>query len=74
MKIVGILILGMISGMLAAVVSLGWGGSFWDAVVNYVLVGMAATLLGLIVVILRAWDAERPAAKQMIGPEASASE
>lgn len=72
MKIVGILILGLLSGILASVVSLSWGGSFWDAVVNYFLVGMAATLLGLIVVILRAWEGERSGSKRMFGSQASA--
>jgi predicted alpha/beta hydrolase len=73
MKIVGILVLGVVSGLLAAAASIGWGGTFWEALANYFLVGMAATMFGLVVVILRAWDGEMPSSKQMIGPGASAS-
>ena len=73
MKIVGILILGLTSGILASVVSISWGGTFWDAVVNYFLVGMAATLFGLIIVILRAWEGERPRSKHLIHTEVTAS-
>ena len=74
MKIVGILILGLTSGILASVVSISWGGTFWDAVVNYFLVGMAATLFGLIIVILRAWEGDRPRSKYMVRTQATASE
>lgn len=60
MKIVGILVLGLVSGVIAATVSLVSGGSLWAALLNYLAVGMATTLLGVTAIIWRAWEAERP--------------
>lgn len=55
MKIVGILLVGLVAGMLAAAFSLATGGTLWAALVTYVAAGMVATVLGLGVVIWRVW-------------------
>jgi hypothetical protein len=73
MKIVGILILSLVAGLLAASVSIGTGGSLWAALINYLAVGMVATILGLAVVIWRAWEAERPNSGMALNSAASAS-
>lgn len=72
MKVVGILIVAMVCGIVAAGVSLGSGGSLWAAFVNYFAAGMLATLFGLALVIWRAWEAERPSGKLVMGGAASA--
>jgi tellurite resistance protein TehA-like permease len=74
MKIVGILLLGLIAGVVAASVNLGSGGTLWTALLNYLGFGMIATLLGMIVVIWRAWEAERPSTKPMLGRVSQVSE
>lgn len=73
MKIFGILILSLLSGLLAAGISIAWGGSFWDAVVNYFLIGTATTLFGVAVVAIRVMETDQSKSKPMIGPEAAAS-
>lgn len=60
MKIVGILLVGLVSGFLAAAVSLATGSTLWAALVNYFAAGMVATMLGVVVVIWRASVSERP--------------
>jgi uncharacterized membrane protein YraQ (UPF0718 family) len=72
MKIVGILVLSLVAGLLAAGVSIGTGGSLWAALINYLAVGMVATVLGLAVVIWRAWEAERPNSDMALNGAASA--
>lgn len=73
MKIFGILIISLVSGLLAAGVSIVLGGSLWEAVVNYLMIGMAVSLFGAVVIALRAIDADQSNSKPMIGPEAAAS-
>ena len=60
MKIVGILLIGVMSGVLAAVVSLGSGGTIWAALLYYIGIGQVASLCAVIVIIWRAYEAERP--------------
>ena len=66
MKVVGILLIAVISGFVAAGVSLASGGSLWASLGNYLAAGMVATMLGLVVVIWRAIDAERPRARPIL--------
>lgn len=73
MKVVGILVLALVCGLVAAGVSLGSGGSLWAAFVNYFAFGMLATLFGFALVIWRAWEGERPTGKLVLGGAASAS-
>ena len=60
MKVVGILLIGLMSGIAAAAFSFGSGGTVWAALLNYIGVGMVATVLGVVVLIWRAWEVERP--------------
>lgn len=73
MKIVGILLIAVISGFVAAGVSLASGGSLWASLGNYLAAGMIATMLGLGVVIWRAIGAERPRMGPLLTAAHSAS-
>jgi hypothetical protein len=73
MNVVGILIVSLVSGLLAAGVNLSSGGSLWTALLNYLGIGMLATVVGVTVVIWRAWEAERPSHKMALGGVTSIS-
>ena len=74
MRIVGILLVGLVAGVLAAGVSLASGGSLLAAFASYVLAGMIVTMLGVVVVTVRTWAAERPVGKFVLGNLRSTSE
>jgi uncharacterized membrane protein YraQ (UPF0718 family) len=63
MNVAGILVMGLVAGFVASGVSIGAGGSFWAALVNYLIFGMAATTLGVILLIWRAGEAQSPRSK-----------
>lgn len=73
MKIVGILLIGLMSGVLAAAVSLGSGGTIWAALLNYIGIGLVASLCAVIVIIWRAYEVERPKARPILGGAAPVS-
>ena len=66
MKSIGILLIGLLTGLFAATVNLSSGGSLWTALLAYVGFGMITTLLAVIFVIWRAWETERPNAKLVL--------
>ncbi len=71
MKIVGILLLALVGGILAAAFSLGSGGTVWAALANYLAAGMMVTVLGLVVVIWRAFEVVRASPEMGLGSAAT---
>lgn len=60
MKVVGILFMGLIAGIGAAIASLMLGGGLWSAILNYLAFGTAATFVSVAVLFLRAIEDDRP--------------
>lgn len=71
MKILGVLLVGLFSGIFAAGSSLVSGAGIWAAVLNYLGVGLIFTLLATAFLIWRAWEAERPRAALVLQPAAT---
>lgn len=71
MRSLGIILVGLAAAIMAAVLQLASGAGVWAALAAYLLVGTITTALGMLLLIKRAWDAERPAEKLVLRPLAS---